>query len=169
MLSLVQLFSTPCTVAHQAPLSMGFSGQEYWSGLPFPSPVELPDAGIKSTSPALAEGFFASEHLGSPENRAVLFKHLIVICTVPIVPVGQRIWGAYNLYTLESWCGKRETSFKFISNCICSATLGKSLICLSFHFLLCEEEIITLNSIGLVEINENHPNENKQAVDSDLL
>ena len=148
---------------------MGFSGQEYWSGLTFPSPVELPDAGIKSTSLALAEGFFASEHLGSPENRAVLFKHLIVICTVPIVPVGQRIWGAYNLYTLESWCGKRETSFKFISNCICSATLGKSLICLSFHFLLCEEEIITLNSIGLVEINENHPNENKQAVDSDLL
>ena len=86
---------------------MGFSGQEYWSGLPFPSPVELPDAGIESTSSALAEGFFTSEHLGSPENRAMLFKHLIVICTVPVVPVGQRIWGAYNLYTLESWCGKR--------------------------------------------------------------
>ena len=168
MLSLVQLFSTPCTVAHQAPLSMGFSGQEYWSGLPFPSPVELPDAGIESTSSALAEGFFTSEHLGSPENRAMLFKHLIVICTVPVVPVGQRIWGAYNLSTLESWCGKRETSFKFISNCVCSETLGRSLICLNFHFLLCEEEIITLNSIGLVEINENHPNENKQAVDSEL-
>ena len=146
VLSLVQLFSTPCTVAHQAPLSMGFSGQEYWSGLPFSSPVELPDAGLEPTSPALAEGFFTSEHLGSPENRARLFKHLIVICTVPIVPVGQRIWGAYNLYTLESWCGKRETSFKFISNCICLATLGKSLISLSFHFLLYEEEIITFNS-----------------------
>ena len=138
------------------------------SGLPFSSPVEPPDARIKSTSPVLAEGFFISEHLGSPENKARLFKHLIVICTVPIVPVGQRIWGAYNLYTLESWCGKREMSFKFISNCICSATLGKSLISLSFHFLLYEEEIITLNSIGLVEINENHPYENKHAVDSEF-
>ena len=100
MLSHAGHFVTPWTVAHKAPLSMGFSGQEYWSGLPFPSPVELPDAGIESTSSALAEGFLTSEHLGSPENRAMLFKHLIVICTVPVVPVGQRIWGAYNLYTL---------------------------------------------------------------------
>ena len=41
------------TVAHQAPLSMGFPRQEYWSGLPFPSPEDLPDSGIKSRSPAL--------------------------------------------------------------------------------------------------------------------
>ena len=45
-LSHVRLFSTPWTVAHQAPLSMGFSRQEYWSGLPFPSPGNLPDPGI---------------------------------------------------------------------------------------------------------------------------
>ena len=44
---------TPLTVAHQAPLFMGFSRQEYWSGLPFPSPVDLPDLGIKPVSPAL--------------------------------------------------------------------------------------------------------------------
>ena len=44
---------TPWTVAHQAPLSMGFSRQEYWSGLPFPFPGDLPDPGIKPRSPAL--------------------------------------------------------------------------------------------------------------------
>ena len=43
----------PWTVAHQAPLSMGFFGQEYWSGLPFPSPGDLPEPGIEPGSPAL--------------------------------------------------------------------------------------------------------------------
>ena len=52
-LSRVRLFATPWTVAYQAPTSMGFSRQEYWSGLPFPSPGDLPDAGIEPGSPAL--------------------------------------------------------------------------------------------------------------------
>ena len=59
----------PWTVAHQAPLSMEFSGQEYWSGLPFPSPGDLPNPGIVPAplaSPALAGGFFTTAHLGSP-------------------------------------------------------------------------------------------------------
>ena len=54
-LSHVRLFATPWTVAHQAPLSMGFSRQEYWSGLPFPSPGDLPDPGIEPRSPASQE------------------------------------------------------------------------------------------------------------------
>ena len=61
--SCVQLFDTPWTVAKQAPLSMGFSRQEYWSGLPFPSPGDLPDPGMEPTSltsPALAGGFFTT-------------------------------------------------------------------------------------------------------------
>ena len=53
MLSHVQLFTTPWTVARQAPLSMGFSRQEYWSGLPCPPPGDLPNPGIKPRSPAL--------------------------------------------------------------------------------------------------------------------
>ena len=53
LLSHVRLFATPWTVAYQAPLSMGFSRQEYWSGLPFPSPRDLPDQGIKPRSPTL--------------------------------------------------------------------------------------------------------------------
>ena len=52
-LSLVQLFATPWTVAHQAPPSMEFSRQEYWSGLPLPSPGDLPDSGIEPGSPVL--------------------------------------------------------------------------------------------------------------------
>ena len=65
MLSLfshVRLFATLWTVAHQAPLTMGFSRQEYWSGLPFPLPGDLPDPGIEliSQSPGLAGGFFTT-------------------------------------------------------------------------------------------------------------
>ena len=52
-LSRVLLFATPWTVAYQAPLSMGFSRQECWSGLPFPSPGDLPDPAIEPRSPAL--------------------------------------------------------------------------------------------------------------------
>ena len=62
-LNRVQLFGTLWTVAYQVPLSMGFSRQEYWSGLPYPPPGGLPDPGIKpvsSTSPALAGGFFTT-------------------------------------------------------------------------------------------------------------
>ena len=61
----VNSFVTPWTVAHQAPLSMGFPGQEYWSGLPFPSPGDLPDLGIKPVSPALAGRFFTTVRAGS--------------------------------------------------------------------------------------------------------
>ena len=52
-LSRVRLFSTPWTVAYHAPPSTEFSRQEYWNGLPFPSPEDLPDPGIKPGSPAL--------------------------------------------------------------------------------------------------------------------
>ena len=56
----------PWTVAYQAPLSMGFSRQEYWSGLPFPFPRHLPTPGIKPGSPALQTDALPSEPLGKP-------------------------------------------------------------------------------------------------------
>ena len=62
--SRVRLFATLWTVAYQAPLSMGFSRQEYWSRLPFPSPGGLPDPGIKPRSPALWTDAFPSEPPG---------------------------------------------------------------------------------------------------------
>ena len=69
MFSCVQLFVTLWTVAHQGPLSMGFSRQEYWNGLPFPPPGDIPDPGIKptsATSPALAGEFFTTVPPGKP-------------------------------------------------------------------------------------------------------
>ena len=68
-LSSIRLFETPWTVAHQGPLSVGFSRQEYWSGLSFPSPGDLPHPGIEPTSlmsPALAGSFFTTEPPGKP-------------------------------------------------------------------------------------------------------
>ena len=61
LISYVWLFATPGAVACQAPLSMGFSRQEYWSGLPFPPPGDLPNSGIELAPPALKGRFFTSE------------------------------------------------------------------------------------------------------------
>ena len=66
LLSRVRLFATPWTVAYQAPLSMGFSRQECWSGLPFPSPGDLPDPGIEPGSPTLQTDALPSEPPGKP-------------------------------------------------------------------------------------------------------
>ena len=65
LLSRVGLFATPWAVAYQAPLSVGFSRQEYCSGLPFPSPGDLPDPGIEPRSPALEADALTSEQLQS--------------------------------------------------------------------------------------------------------
>ena len=69
-LSRVQLFVTPWTVAYQAP-SMRFSSQEYWSGLPFPSPEDLPDPGIEPRSPSLQADALLSEPPSESENERV--------------------------------------------------------------------------------------------------
>ena len=83
VLSHVQLFTTPWTVACQIPLFMGFSWQEYWSGLPFPSPGDLPKPGIQPASfasPALADRFFTTE---PPENKTlkdyIIFNLLFIL------------------------------------------------------------------------------------------
>ena len=68
LLSRVRLFATPRTVAHQAPLYMGFSRQEYWRGLPFPSPGDLPDPGIEPQSPSLQADSLPSEPPGKPSG-----------------------------------------------------------------------------------------------------
>ena len=60
-LSRVQLFATPWTVGHQAPPSMGFPRQEYWNGVPFPSPGDIPDPGIEPGSPTLQADALTSE------------------------------------------------------------------------------------------------------------
>ena len=69
LLSRVRLFMTPWTVAYQAPWSMGFSRQEYWNGLPFPSPGDLLDPGIEPGSPALQADALLSELPGKPDHE----------------------------------------------------------------------------------------------------
>ena len=74
--SRVLLFETLWTVSHQAPLSMGFSKQEYWSRLPFFPPGDLPEPGIKSVSlmsPDLSGSFFTTASPGKPFSARVLF------------------------------------------------------------------------------------------------
>ena len=68
-LSHIRLFGTPWIVAHQAPLSMEFPRQEYWSGLAFPSPADLPDPGIKPKSPTLQADSLPSEPRGTPQGK----------------------------------------------------------------------------------------------------
>ena len=70
-LSCVTLCATPWTVMHQAPWSMGFSRQEYWSGLPFPPPGDLPNPGIEPMSPALAGRFFTPEPPGKTHTSSL--------------------------------------------------------------------------------------------------
>ena len=76
LLSHVRLFVAPWTEAREAPLSMGFSRQEYWSGLPFPSLRDLPNSVIKPMSPALAGGYFTAEPPGKPYrgHRIVFYE-----------------------------------------------------------------------------------------------
>ena len=80
-LSCVQLFAISWAVAHQAPLSMGFPRQEYWSGLPVPPPGDLPDTGLEPSSllsPALAGRFFTSASAGKLQiftERSVNLKY----------------------------------------------------------------------------------------------
>ena len=80
-LSCVPLFATPWTVAYQASQSMGFSRQEYWSGVPFPSPGDLPDPGIEPPSPALQADALPSEPPGKP------IKYMNLVENIRDVPV----------------------------------------------------------------------------------
>ena len=100
--SRVQFFVAPWTVAPQAPLSMRFSRQGCWSGLPCPSPGDLPDPGIKSTSlksPALAGSFFTTEPLGRLQKLHIPAKKI------------NSNW--YYKYKLELWS---RVLFVFLSS-----------------------------------------------------
>ena len=74
LLSHVQLFATPWTTLHQASLSIGFSRQEYWSGLLFPSPGDLPNPGIELASPTLAGRFLTTERPGKPIPETTILQ-----------------------------------------------------------------------------------------------
>ena len=96
LLSHVGLFGTPGTVACQAPLSVGFPRQEYWSGLPFPSPGDLPDPGIEPASPALQ---------GDSFTVWAVRESLYVLMCYWFSPLASKYWSA-------SWSGCRNGESK---------------------------------------------------------
>ena len=91
----VWLFVTPWTVARQAPLSMEFSRQEYWSGLPFSSPGDLPDPGTESmspASPALAGKFFPGLPPGKPSQFGIKVMYRFPLFLASFVESGHSCW-----------------------------------------------------------------------------
>ena len=82
--SVVSDWAAPWTVSYQAPLSMGFSRQEYWSGLPFPFPGDLPNPGIKPGSPALQADVYCLSHQGSPDSLDV-YEWMISVNSVSCI------------------------------------------------------------------------------------
>ena len=93
VLTHVWLFSTPWTVAHQAPLSLEFSGQEYWSGLPFPFPGDLPGPGIEPASPVLQADSLLSEALGKPSDlRTCHLRQCITLFRTLLLTLGMFLY-----------------------------------------------------------------------------
>ena len=125
-LSHVRLFETPWTVAHQAPLSIGFSRPEYWNGLPFPPPGILPGSGMElesPVSPALAGRFFPTEPAGKPvlcHSTSQMLYNFLTPCMSPLLD--------HNL------CGD-------------TATYTMSDFTFTFHFHALEKEMVTHSSI----------------------
>jgi len=110
-------FVTLWTVAHQAPLSMGFSRQEYWSGLPIPFPGDLPDTGIKPVSPAL----FTAESPGKP---VVVIQSLSRVSETP--------WSAAHQASLSLTISLSLPKFMFILS-----------VMLSNHLTLCQSLLVS--------------------------
>ena len=96
-LSYVWHFATPWTVAHQVPLSTGFSRQEYWSGLPVPFPGKLLNSGIEPAAPALQGDSWLLSHQGSPGTNK------------PVNNYSKLKWTKFsNQKTLNGWIGKKQ-------------------------------------------------------------
>ena len=111
LLSQFQLFATPWTVAGQVPLAMGFSRQEYWNGLPFPPPVDLPDPGIKPrypVSPALTDRFFITLPSGKPT--------IALLCSIA-----------------QDWKSKTANFVLFPQDCFGNSGFGFLLLFWQFH------------------------------------
>ena len=130
-------FATPWTVAYQAPQSMEFSRQEYWSGLPFPSPGDLPDSGTEPGSPALWSDTSPSEPPGKPLKRfinsalnwqtatAKSLQSCLTLCNpIDVSPPGSSAPGILQARTLEwvaisfSNAWKRKVKVKLLRSCL---------------------------------------------------
>ena len=146
MLSHVQLFATPWIVAHQALLSMEFSRQEYWSGLPFPPPGDLLDPGTEPTShksPTLAGGFFTSWATG--EALSSLYLCQIHRATFDLE---LNCSGMNNKYSEEENQGGRRTMSRGSVNKIKGKTSKTSSQSTSDRLYSCEIDFFMLQVAG---------------------
>ena len=115
-LSRVQLFATPRTVAHQAALSVGFSRQQYWSALPFPSPGDLPNSGMEPRSFALQADSLLSEPPGESQRNEDDWQKL-QFCFLNFLPTQESGWRhcalllhrSYPLECLPGFLGQGNT------------------------------------------------------------
>ena len=110
VLSHVQLFVTPWTVALQAPLSMEFSRQKYWSGLPFPSPEDLPNPGIKPMSPASSDRSFTDSVACAV--CSVTQSYPILCDPMDCSPPGSSVHGILQARLLE-WVAISQAHFSY--------------------------------------------------------
>ena len=111
----VQVFVTPWTVAHQAPLSIESSRQEQWSGLPFPSPGHLPNPGIEPGSPALQTDSLPSELPGKPKTEVqFLWFFFIILCQFQVYNIVSLYF--YGLYTSFKLITKQWVYFPVLGN-----------------------------------------------------
>ena len=143
--SRVQLFATPWMVAHQAPLSMGFFRQKYWSRLPIPSPGDLPDPRIEPASPSLASGFFTNVPLGKPMWYMSAFIYMYVcvhihmyVCMHIHMYVCMHIHMHVCAFICMSVC-----TFMYVCTFICMyahscvCMYGHSYVCIHAHSYVC--------------------------------
>ena len=137
-LSRVQLFATPWTVAYQAPLSMGFSRQEYWSGLPFPSPGDLPNPGIEPRSPVIVGRHFIVWATREANSTDITDLNSVLRGGNSIVESGT----VYHRRVVNPQSDSLQPN---PDSAICQ-TLGKSSEFTSFHSLIYKVEMIELTS-----------------------
>ena len=144
LLSRVQLFAAPWTVAHQTPLSMIFSRQKYWSGLPFPSPRDLPHLVIKSVSPALQEDSLPTEPPGSPYNCC---------CSVPQLSSVQPI-SCVRIFATP-WSAACQASLSITNSQSLPKLMSIELVKPSYHLILCCPLLLLPSSFCSIRVFSN--------------
>ena len=125
---LCPILVTPWTVARQAPLSMGFSQQEYSTGLPFPTPGDLPNPGIKSGSPALQADSLPTEAPGKPVyTSAHVYTHPFVYLIIDVYFILWAMASAGRFFTMEEAGfppGKPDPTLLYALSCPVHCFLG---------------------------------------------
>ena len=148
-LSRAWFFATLWTVACQAPLSMWFFREEYWSGLPFPPSGDLPNPGIGPPSPALAGGFFTAEPPGKPKILRTWFNidiHIVksnfLSINLPSVTNDIGRWYFPHLQKRIS-CMPADISIPYFMILMNKMTLRKHFLVMHFHVCVCSSPAIT--------------------------